>query len=80
MVFYEKQFKIHVKPINFIMRNLGDLAQCSNFVHLREFIFFPDIMGPQRVDLMPWWTEIFIQLVSVILVDWVTSTPTVNKP
>ena len=36
-------------------------------------------MGPQRVDLMPRWTEIFIQLVSVISVDWGTYDTTMNK-
>ena len=49
MVFYEKQFKIHVKPINFIKRKLGDLAQCSNFVHLSKFIFFPDQWDPKEL-------------------------------
>ena len=36
-------------------------------------------MEPQRVDLMPQWTKIPIQFVSVISVDWGTYDPTVNK-
>ena len=36
-------------------------------------------MGPQRVDLMPQWTKIPIQFVSVIPVDWGTYASTVNK-
>ena len=36
-------------------------------------------MGPQRVDLMPRWTKILIQFVSVIPVDWGTYGFTVNK-
>ena len=78
-MFQWKKNNIYVKPINFIARlHMWSAPEFIFRSSERIYIFFRP-MGPQRFDLMPRWTKIPIQLVSVISVDWGTYDTTMNK-